>query len=422
MELVIAIAITAFIFTAVAISLGGALRAVAVQKARTQANEIATQGIEDLQRYAYASLLLCGAPTGAAPDSDLSDPALLPTGYTGCSGTPATRAETGDDPCNGSASVGFPKAVFRCSRGGVSYEVRRYIAWDGLKVAKRMAVYVDWDDIGGRHQVSQQSSLRAPVTGDIVGVSPPKFASVSVTPTTRSFEIDAGGQLSSGSIALEAVTTGLSNAAVDRTFVSFQTLDAGAVETRTMALGNPQPTGTAGQLRWTGTIPSGASSPVFPAGSQYLTFTAVRDSDGKTGSALDSASSTFTCVGLGCPSTSASPAFSSTPMTQAQGTVSIALDGGLAAGWTLTAITTNLEPTDSVSVYFLTRSGSAAVALEVDTTSLCTLSSCTWKVVLGPASPYAFEPGTRSVTFAAASATTKQTAAVASQALSFVAS
>ena len=53
-ELVIAISLAGFVFVAIALSLGGALRAVAVQKARTQGNEIATQGIEDLQRYAYS--------------------------------------------------------------------------------------------------------------------------------------------------------------------------------------------------------------------------------------------------------------------------------------------------------------------------------------------------------------------------------
>jgi prepilin-type N-terminal cleavage/methylation domain-containing protein len=419
-ELVIAIAITAFLFTAVALSLGGALRAVAVQKARTQANEIATQGIEDLQRYPYGSLLLCGAPVGAPPETELSDSVVLPTGATGCSGTAAVKAATGDDPCNGSASKGFPKATYLCPRLSLKYNVKRYIAWDDFKVTKRMAVYVEWDDAAGKHQVSQQSSLKAPVTGDIIGISPPGFSSVAVTnPTSRSNTINPSGQLTSGDISLQAVTTGLSNTAADRAFVSFQVLDGVDVATKTIALGSPVATGTAGELRWTGTIPSGAASPIFPTGSQYFTFTAVRDSDGKTGSAIDSASSTFTCSGAGCPVPASSPAFTSNPMVQTQSVVNLALDGALAANWTVTAETTNVLPTDAVSVYFLTRSGSAALALEVDSSQPCTTSSCKWKLVLGPTSPYAFAPGTRTIAFSAASAASHQTAAAGSQNLTF---
>src|SRR5437763_11223637 len=70
-EMVVAVGLSAIVFTALAASLAGALRTVQVQKTRTMANEVATQGIEDLQRFKYSNLGLCAAPTrpngGAAP-------------------------------------------------------------------------------------------------------------------------------------------------------------------------------------------------------------------------------------------------------------------------------------------------------------------------------------------------------------------
>ena len=68
-EMVIALAIGAVAFTALAAVLMVSLKAVAVQKTRTRANEIATQGIEDLQRFDYDHLGLCAAPPGDAASS-----------------------------------------------------------------------------------------------------------------------------------------------------------------------------------------------------------------------------------------------------------------------------------------------------------------------------------------------------------------
>src|SRR5205814_2349936 len=73
-EMTIAVGLSAVIFTGLAFSLGSSLRTMQLQKSRTLANEVATQGIEDLQRLSYSSLGLCGAPT--RPDN-----APAPSGF-----------------------------------------------------------------------------------------------------------------------------------------------------------------------------------------------------------------------------------------------------------------------------------------------------------------------------------------------------
>src|SRR2546427_784597 len=75
-EMVVAIAIGAVAFTALAGVLGASLQTLAGQKSRTRANEIATEGIEDLQRFDYDHVGLCAPPGGTAP-SGLSDTVSL---------------------------------------------------------------------------------------------------------------------------------------------------------------------------------------------------------------------------------------------------------------------------------------------------------------------------------------------------------
>src|SRR5437764_15058772 len=61
-EMTIAIGLAAMIFAGLAFTLGTSLRTMQLQKSRTLANEVATQGIEDLQRMPYSSLGLCAVP------------------------------------------------------------------------------------------------------------------------------------------------------------------------------------------------------------------------------------------------------------------------------------------------------------------------------------------------------------------------
>lgn len=175
-EMVVTVTVIAALFLAVAVMLDSSLRALAAAKARARGNDVATAGIEDLQRYSFNSLGLCTPPSGTAP-SGLESWVQL----TNCA-TPDF-----ENPCN-DPTGNIPLAEYTCQRNNVSYQVKRYVAWaDPLQTTKRLAVYVEWTDLAGNHQVSQQSSLRAPDQSAITGLTPPKFLSPapSATPLTN---------------------------------------------------------------------------------------------------------------------------------------------------------------------------------------------------------------------------------------------
>ena len=210
-EMVVAISVMAIVLVAVAGVLESGLRSLAAAKSRAQANEIATQGIEDLQRFSFNNLGLCFPASGTAP-SGLETWAELPN-------CPAdTTTADYEDPCNGEVGI-VPRAEYVCRRNNIDYTVKRWVAWsDALLTTKRLAVYVEWDDLTGRHQVSQQSSLRAPDQGAITGLSPPTFAASPNEPRATALPagdllIDATGALDTGySVALTARTTNLNRA------------------------------------------------------------------------------------------------------------------------------------------------------------------------------------------------------------------
>src|SRR5437868_200780 len=169
-EMVVAVGLSAIVFTALAMSLGGALRTVQVQKTRTTANEVATQGIEDLQRFKYSNLGLCTAPLPPAGTS-------VPAGFSTVVTVNCTNAAV-EEPCTPTVfnppltTEPVPKESYVCNRNGTAYTVSRYVAWgDDAQTSKRLAVVVDWLDSAGRHEVAQQSSLRAPDAAAIIGAA-----------------------------------------------------------------------------------------------------------------------------------------------------------------------------------------------------------------------------------------------------------
>src|SRR5205807_5585303 len=126
-------------------------------------------------RYDFDHLGLCTAPPGQAP-AGLTDTVLLAN----CGG-----AQTPSTPCGSdklTPVIGpLPKPTYTCRRLNVVYVVRRYVAWgDTVHTVKRMAVFVDWTDQVGRHEVSQQSSLRSPDLGSFVGLGPAKITNTQV--------------------------------------------------------------------------------------------------------------------------------------------------------------------------------------------------------------------------------------------------
>lgn len=204
-EMSISMALMAVIALALAGVLHSGLRALGAAKARAQGNDVATQGIEDLQRFDFNNLGLCGdySPAPHTPPAGLSDRVGL--------NCPSTLPSYD---CNTAVGGSVALAQYTCRRNNIDYTVRRYVAWvDPLHTTKRLAVYVDWDDLTGRHQVSQQSSLRAPDQAAILGLAPPAFSTA--TPPAASTSpspvvLASDGTLPSGSsITLNATTQNL---------------------------------------------------------------------------------------------------------------------------------------------------------------------------------------------------------------------
>lgn len=407
--MVISITITAVAFLAIASVMGSGLKALALQKARTQGNEVATQGIEDLQRYAFANLAVCGAPTGGTIPSEFA--LTVVSTSTSCpTGTAADKANHGDDPCSATATAtGIPRASYRCTRINVTYNVRRFVAWtDEGRTAKRLAVYVDWTDQLGHHTVSQQSSLRSPASGDVEGIARPGFVASSSNPTVSTYTSETvNGVLQTG-IVVTAQTTGLSDRVNDRVFVSYSTVSPeGDITTGSTAL-SPTPNSASWDKKsWSGTI--GPNDPAgvpikFPDGTQFLTLTAVRASDGKTGSLIDTTSPTGSrfCPGANasvCPADLPSFSLSSGVLEQNSGArldVSIDSSGALTGnGFSILATTKNVLATDRVSVLLVTRSGSFRATMAVDNGKPCNADDqklCTWTTTVLPSAGLAFDP------------------------------
>jgi hypothetical protein len=370
----------AVVFAALGAALASGLRALAVQKARTQGNEVAIQAIEDLQRLSFDSLVVCSVPAGPVPQG-LEATALA-------SNCPSDTTNYGQDACNGLRPGDAPSPAYTCRRLNIDFRVRRYVAWtDAGRTAKRMAVFADWTDSVGPHQVSQQSSLRSPTEASIIGAAIPALASPSASPTTSS--VTSSGRLKKN-LTLSVTATGLG--AEDRVFAKFLTLDAaGNVFPVTVALA---PLG--GGTSWTKTVLT-SDDYTFGSGSQFVTFTGIRSSDGKANSAISSAVKLCPDTDSDC-SASTFPAITSTTVPS---TVALAPSGALKADFAVTAYTENVLVTDQVQVILATLSGAQALDLQPDT-STCTAASCKWTAKIPQNAGYAFASGTRQLAFIAA--------------------
>lgn len=464
-EMVIAISVLAVVLLGVGGVLASGLRALAAAKSRSQANEIATQGIEDLQRFSFNNLGLCGAPGGTQP-AGLETTVSLPN----CGATPAY-----EEPCNGLVGT-VPKAEYTCTRNNIAYTVKRYVAWaDSLLTTKRLAVFVEWDDLTGRHQVSQQSSLRAPDQAAITGLAPPRFDAVANNPTAtpQALAFDAAGYISSGSINLSAVTSNLSkpasttlngavpthtaddtvtiNVASSAQFPVYNGFPItvgwpGATEAMTVLAGAGTNTWTVRTTAST-TIPSGApvnfggdkvfatfqtiasnGSPQwstaflpnttgntwsgtisaadgfrFGFGSQHIAFGILRASDGKATAAYATPAVSI-CPPSGCDASLALPTVT---IVQVPTSVSIGTGGELASDVTVTVRTTNVTAVDSVTLGFQTSAGSVTVQLTPDTACPPPATAtpgveCTWTGTISRAAGYRFNSGSQQFFFAAA--------------------
>jgi prepilin-type N-terminal cleavage/methylation domain-containing protein len=371
-EMLVALVLMAIAFTALAGAFGGGLRAVAVQKARTRANDVATQGIEDLQRFDYNHLGLCAAPSGTAP-TGLSDTVFLPN----CT-NPAY-----EQPCPLITGT-VPNSSYTCAMANIQYAVRRYVAWaDSSHAVKRLAVFVDWTDAVGTHEVAQQSSLRAPDAGSVVGLAPPSISSTSIlvngAPATSSNPVQLVNGTIASPITFQASTTGIPDSLV----VAFSSLVNDQPVTSTLPL-----TTSDGGATWTATLPAGSTQFTFGAGTQYINFIAARSADGKVNSLPSTSLVTLvTCqsAGVNCSTPPSAPTFSLTGVSPSSPHVDSS--GAQCGTITVTATTTNTTLNDAVNVSFATLNGPYTVQLtSTDGTS--------WSGTLAPSAGYHFASGT----------------------------
>lgn len=400
LEVTVGLAVTAVAFVALAGAMLAGLKSLAVQKARTQGNEVATQGIEDLQRLGFNYLGTCGTPPAPVP-ADFATPANLAN----CPATPnapavtATYGRPGDGTAGCAAVLGtIPAMFYQCERNNVVYEVRRYVAWtDSAQTTKRMAVFVGWRDNVGFHTVSQQSSLRSPNEASVIGLPPPAFVSVAVS-SSISRVSPTDGSLQSGDITLQATTTGLADTVQDKVSVSFTTIEE--VEPAGSGVFTPvesvlvlSPLGTD---QWVGNIVSGGPYR-FGVGTQYFVFSGTRASDGKANSRV------ATDVHKFCPSGESSDCSVSSTLpkitaTAAPSTVDIDPSGVLLSDFAVTATTERLTSTDKVRIIFQTQSGAYSLPLLA---TGCTGSECTWSTTVQQANALRFPAGPQYLFFTA---------------------
>jgi prepilin-type N-terminal cleavage/methylation domain-containing protein len=405
LELMVALAISAIVLVALSTTLGAALRLAGLQKTRTQGNELATQAIEDLQRLDYDHLGVCAPPSGTAP-AGLGDPVYLAN----C--TSPTYAE----PCT--PTIGqVPAASYSCVRLGISYQVRRYIAWgDSAHAAKRLAVLVDWTDQAGTHQVAQQSSLRSPDQGSVVGLSPPSFTATSVLVNGVAASTTNPVKLVEGVVQTPITFQATANGIPDSVFVGFLTLSGTSPVTATLQL---TPSGTPGG--WAATLPAGSSQFSFGAGTQYITFVAVRSADGKVNSQPNAQLVTLLTCQPGPSNCAASPNPPSlSNLTVTPNSPHIDSAGLLCGNLTVTATAGNLTTSDTVTASFQTLAGPYSV-------ELTSTNGSSWSGVIPASAGYHFPAGSQPIYVSAAQAYTPtasppeygSTAAAASSALTF---
>jgi prepilin-type N-terminal cleavage/methylation domain-containing protein len=379
-EMLAALAISAIAVAALAGGLAAALKLSGLQKVRTQGNEIATQAIEDLQRLDYDHLGICVPAPGTAP-AGLTAPAYLANCSSPSYGEPCTP------------TVGqVPATSYACARLNISYQVRRYVAWeDAAHSSKRLAVVVDWTDQAGNHQVTQQSSLRSPDQGSVVGLASPAFTTTSVLVAgtaagpTNPVKLDAGG-VTQTPITFQATTTGLA----DSVFASFLTRGVTGSVAATLELGG------SGAGSWSVTLPAGSDQFLFGSGTQYVTFVAVRSADGKVNSQPNAQLVTFvSCAsdGTGCVAGTSQPGLGIVAVTPTSAKTDSA--GLLCGDLTVTAATTNLTVADTVTANFQTLTGPYTIPLS-------STDGSNWRGVIPVTANYRFPAGSQPIYVSAA--------------------
>ena len=377
-ELLAALGIATIAVLALAGGLAAALKLSGLQKVRTQGNELATQAIEDLQRLDYDHLGVC-TPAPGAP-SGLTDAAYLAN----CS------SPSYEEPCTPTAGQ-VPDTSYPCTRRGITYQVRRYVAWgDSNHTNKRLAVLVDWTDQAGTHQVTQQSSLRSPDQGSVVGLPPPAFTATAVlvhgSPASSGNPVDLVAGVVQSPVTFQATTSGIP----DSVFVSFLVRGGTGSVASTLQLSQ------SGSGTWSTTLPAGSDQFLFGAGTQYVTFIAVRSADGKVNSEPNAQVVTFvSCLsgGTGCTAGVNPPGLAGVAASPTAPRIDPA--GLLCGDITISATASNLTAADSVTASFQTLGGPYTIALS-------STDGSRWSAVIPVAASYRFPTGSQPIYVTAA--------------------
>lgn len=381
-ELMVSVFIATLVFASLAAMLAAGLKTLGVAKTRTRANEIATQAIEDLQRLSYDSLGECDPPSDPAP-AGLTDTVYLAN----CTNYTANLAE----PCTPLPGT-IPQASYTCTQLSIKYSVARYIAWaDEFRTIKRIGVFVSWRDQVGNHLVSQQSSLRAPDQGSIVGLTPPSFTSLATAnPLVRVNGSDPATQavtLVSGTIQAPIQFSADIDGLPDSVYVTIYGLSDGVWVPQILPLASFD------GVTWSATLPANSPQFSFVQGTQYVNFTAIRSGDSKTASQpsiniLRFRDCQLATSGASCPTVTppAAPTFATASASPA--TVSISATGALctSASLTIAATTTNLATTDTMVIDFQSLTGPRNQIVS-------STGANTWSVTMTPANGYRFAPG-----------------------------
>lgn len=389
-EMMVTLLITTTAFVSLAALLGTSLKMVTLEKNRNQGNEVATQAIEDLQRLDYNHLGECSAASGAP--SGLTDPVYLAN----CS---SYILET---PCPAPGVAGtVPNTSYSCTLQRITYQVNRYVAWsDSSHTAKRLAVTVQWTDRVGGHQVTEQSSVRSPDEGSVVGLSGPAFASTGLlisgsasgcTTTPPSISVSSG--ITQCSVTFTANVSGLP----DNVFVDFLSLSGSTPVSSSLALSQVS-TNADGTTTWNATLQANSPQFTFGPGTQYINFVADRSADAKATNNIYTPPVTFTCTSScsgGNSPTLGSPLVTPSP-------VSTHVTGALCGDINVTVPASNLSTSDLVTANFQTQSGPYTLALAPNSNS--TWNNSSWSGVIPASGGYLFNSGTQTIYIAAAQA------------------
>jgi hypothetical protein len=284
-----------------------------------------------------------------------------------------------------------PSSSYTCTRLGIGYQVRRYVAWgDSTHTHKRLAIFVDWTDQAGAHQVAQQSSLRSPDQGSVIGLPPPTFSSTSVlvsgSPASASNPIKLVDGVVQTPITFQAATGGLP----DSVFVSF------LVRGETGSVASTLQLTQSGSGSWSTTLPAGSDQFLFGAGTQYVTFIAVRSADGKVNSEPNAQVVTFvSCLsgGSGCTGGDNPPGLAGVAASPTSPRIDPA--GLLCDDITVGATASNLTAADSVTASFQTLAGPYTIALS-------SADGSAWSAVIPVSANYRFPSGSQPIYVTAA--------------------